>query len=83
MSKAGMPGIGDAISHRDWGAGKVIGLSRGGRVMRVEFDEMPHTPWDIPREELLLRKSNTPPPSPSREEKRAVPTKKKLQTAVE
>ncbi len=80
MSKTGIPGIGDVISHRDWGAGKVIGLFRGGRVIRVEFDEMPHTPWDIPREELLLYESKTPPSSPSREEKeekKVVSSKKK------
>ncbi len=76
MSKVGMPGIGDAILHRDWGAGKVIGLSRGGRVIRVEFDEMPHTPWDIPREELLLHESNAPPLSPSRVENSVVSPEK-------
>lgn len=44
--------VGQVISHADWGAGKVLALLRGGRVIRVEFDEMPNTPWEIPREEL-------------------------------
>ena len=45
MSKTRAPRIGDRIRHPDWGAGKVLGLLRGGRVIRVEFDEMAGTPW--------------------------------------
>jgi len=52
MSDGWVPRVGQIISHGDWGAGKVIALLRGGRVLRVEFDEMPNTPWEIPREEL-------------------------------
>jgi hypothetical protein len=46
--------IGSRIRHPDWGNGKVLGLVRGGRIVRVEFDEMPGTPWEIPREEIEI-----------------------------
>ncbi len=55
---------GDRIRHADWGAGRVLGFSRGGRVVRVEFDEMAGTPWEIPRDELMFLSrdgSNAPP----------------------
>ncbi len=52
MSKTRAPKIGVRIRHPDWGAGKVLGLVRGGRVLKVEFDEMTGVPWEIPREEL-------------------------------
>lgn len=45
---------GDRVQHPDWGAGKVLALLRGGRVVRVEFDEMAGTPWEIPRDELIF-----------------------------
>jgi len=51
-NKTGSPRVGGRIRHPDWGAGKVIALLRGGRVVRVEFDEMAGTPWEIPRDEL-------------------------------
>ncbi|EFK09523.1 conserved hypothetical protein [delta proteobacterium NaphS2] len=70
-----MPRVGQVVSHADWGAGKVLALLRGGRVIRVEFDEMPDTPWEIPREELGVealspvpaspKKSPAPPPAPA------------------
>ena len=56
MSKTRAPKIGDRIRHPDWGAGKVLGLVRGGRVLKVEFDEMPGVPWEIPREKLEKNK---------------------------
>jgi hypothetical protein len=59
MSDGRVPRVGQIISHADWGAGRVVALLRGGRVLRVEFDEMPHTPWEIPREELGF---DAPPP---------------------
>jgi len=54
MSKESPAKIGDRIWHPDWGGGKVLGLLRGGRVVRVEFDEMVGTPWEIPREEIEI-----------------------------
>ena len=48
MSKTWTLKIGDRIRHPDWGAGKVLGLVRGGRVVKVEFDEMTGVPWEIP-----------------------------------
>jgi hypothetical protein len=56
MSSTRAPRIGDKIRHPDWGAGKVLGLVRGGRVLKVEFDEMPGVPWEIPRKELEKKK---------------------------
>ena len=56
MSKTRALRIGDRIRHPDWGAGKVLGLVRGGRVLKVEFDEMTGVPWEIPREELEKNK---------------------------
>lgn len=38
----------------------MTGLLRGGRVLRVEFDEMPGAPWDIPREELEVLDADRP-----------------------
>ena len=49
---------GDRIRHPDWGAGKVLALLRGGRVVRVEFDEMAGTPWEIPRNELMILRTD-------------------------
>ena len=80
MSKACTLKIGGSIRHPDWGSGKVTGLLRGGRVIRVEFDEMPNTPWDIPREELLPRELNIPPSSPPLE-KNDVSTEKRTKPA--
>jgi hypothetical protein len=61
MSKTRAPRIGDRIRHPDWGAGKVLGLLRGGRVIRVEFDEMAGAPWEIPQEELMILSPEDPP----------------------
>ncbi|MCF8130261.1 MAG: ATP-binding protein [Deltaproteobacteria bacterium] len=52
MSDGWVPRVGQIVSHGDWGKGRVTALLRGGRVLRVEFDEMLGTPWEIPREEL-------------------------------
>ena len=65
MSKSAAPiGVGGRVAHPDWGMGRVIGLLRGGRVLRIEFDEMPGAPWDIPREELEIL--DTPETEPNR-----------------
>jgi hypothetical protein len=69
---------GDSIRHHELGAGKVIGFGRGGRIVRVEFEEIPGTPWEIPLGEIdvLSPKSNQPgaPPRrrPSRSKKKPV-----------
>jgi len=52
MSRPDALRTGDRIRHPDWGAGTVLGLLRGGRVVKVAFDEMPNAPWEIPRKEL-------------------------------
>jgi hypothetical protein len=73
MSKTRAPRIGDRIRHPDWGAGKVLGLVRGGRMIRVEFDEMAGAPWEIPRDELKNLSPEGPPEVSSRQEKNKVP----------
>ncbi len=50
---------GDPIRHPDLGAGKVIGFVRGGRIVRVEFEEMPGTPWEIPLDEIEVLSPET------------------------
>jgi hypothetical protein len=59
---------GDRIRHPDWGAGRVLALLRGGRVVRVEFDEMAGTPWEIPRDELMVLDPDGPLASSARKE---------------
>jgi len=61
MSETRLAKIGDRIRHPDWGVGKVLNLLRGGRVVRVEFDEMAGTPWEIPQEEIERLSSEGPP----------------------
>ena len=73
MSKTRAPRIGDRIRHPDWGAGKVLGLLRGGRMIRVEFDEMVGAPWEIPRDELMMLSPEGPPKVSTRQEKNKVP----------
>ncbi|MCP4677062.1 MAG: hypothetical protein GY854_16415 [Deltaproteobacteria bacterium] len=51
--------VGKRIVHDDFGHGRVLALLRGGRIVRVEFDEMPGAPWDIPRNELSSSKPST------------------------
>jgi len=57
---------GDPIRHPDWGAGRIVGFLRGGRVVRVVFDEMAGAPWDIPRDELTFLKPDGAVPAPGR-----------------
>jgi hypothetical protein len=61
MSDPSPIGPGQRVVHPDWGSGRVLGLLRGGRVLRVEFDEMPGAPWDIPRDELEGIAAGLPP----------------------
>lgn len=75
MSETRPTKIGDRIRHPDWGAGKVLGLLRGGRVVRVEFDEMVGTPWEIPQDEIALLGSEGPPLVSTPQEKKEVPIK--------
>lgn len=64
---------GDRIRHPDWGAGRVLALLRGGRVVRVEFDEMAGTPWEIPRNELkVLGRESSVVPSARKERVKGV-----------
>ncbi len=56
--------IGDRIRHPDWGEGRVLGLLRGGRVVRAEFEEMAGVPWEIPREEMEIQSAKAPSPVP-------------------
>lgn len=60
MSESRPAKMGDHIRHPDWGPGRVIGLIRGGRVLRVEFEDMPGTPWEVPREEITFEPSKAP-----------------------
>ena len=73
MSKTRAPRIGDRIRHPDWGAGKVLGLLRGGRMIRVEFDEMVGAPWEIPRDELMILSPESPQDVSTLQEKNKVP----------
>ena len=66
MSEARPARTGDRIRHPDWGAGKIVALLRGGRVVRVEFDEMAGTPWDIPQDELTVLNPDGSMPGPVR-----------------
>ena len=81
--KTDTPQVGGKIRHPDWGGGKVLGLLRGGRVIRVEFDEMAGTPWEIPREELEYPTPETskvpePPEAPEASEVPEVPETLKI-----
>ncbi len=67
---------GDRIRHPDWGAGRIVGLLRGGRVVRVEFDEMAGTPWDIPQDELTVLNPDGSMPGPVRMETKGARTRK-------
>lgn len=67
--------IGDTVHHQDWGRGRVLGFVRGGRILRVEFDEMPGTPWEIPREEIEFPRSEQSRAGSTR--KKRTPTSKK------
>lgn len=73
MSRTQHAKIGDRIRHPDWGAGKVLGLLRGGRVVRVEFDEMVGAPWEIPQDEIALLGSEGPPVVAAPQEQNEVP----------
>ncbi len=69
---------GDPIRHHELGAGKVIGFLRGGRVVRVEFEEIPGTPWEIPLDEITVLSPKTD-CTGSPPKKRASRSKKKLE----
>lgn len=66
MSEERPARTGDRIRHPDWGAGRIVALLRGGRVVRVEFDEMAGTPWDIPQDELTVLNPDGSMPGPVR-----------------
>lgn len=68
--------VGDSVRHQDWGKGKVLGFVRGGRIIRVEFEEMPGTPWDIPREEIEFLPSVALPAGSARRKGARTPKKK-------
>ncbi len=70
--------IGDPIRHEDWGAGRILGFVRGGRIIRVEFEEMPGTPWEIPREEIEFPPAKAPKSASTSKKGPATAKKKKV-----
>lgn len=60
MPEAGQVAIGDRVRHPDWGWGSVQALVRGGRILRIEFEEMKGTLWDVPRMEVEVLKEAPP-----------------------
>jgi len=74
MSRSGPARVGDRIRHPDWGTGNILGLLRGGRVLRIEFDEMAGTPWEIPRGEIELLSPEDPRVAATPQEGKEAPT---------
>jgi len=73
MSRTSVPRIGDRITHPDWGSGRVLGILRGDRIFRIEFDQMAGTPWEIPRDELSFAGSEAPAPVSTSQQNGQVP----------